>query len=63
MSLKVYTAAEAATTMKAPRHIIDGACATQALVNVDQTPNSSKRSYRILEADLIDWHRRGRPLT
>lgn len=60
-SLKVYSAADAARVMKAPRPLIDGACYTGALVAVDQTPNGKKRTYRILESDLIDWHHRGRP--
>ena len=67
-SLVVYTAAEAAVVMQTARWKIDGACATGALAAVDETPPTDKmpnrrRSWRILESDLIAWHRSGRPLT
>jgi hypothetical protein len=60
--ITIYTAAEAADAMQAKRHEIDTACKSGALFAVDRTPESSRRSWRILEDDLRDWHRRGRPL-
>lgn len=58
----VYTAAEAAEVAKTPRQRIDAACKSGALVAIDERPESSRRSWRIAESDLADWHRRGRPL-
>lgn len=63
MSLRIYTAAEAAEAMKTARPKIDAACASGALVAVDETPKSTRRSWRILEDDLAQWHRSGRPTT
>lgn len=61
-SIRVYTAAEATAAMNTSRQKIDAACLSGALVAVDETPDSTRRSWRVLEADLIDWHHRGRPL-
>lgn len=61
-ALTVYTAGEAAVVMKAQRLTIDAACASGALFAVDITPDSSRRSWRIDEGALLDWHRRGRPI-
>ena len=63
MSLRFYTPAEAAEVAQTSRERIDGACATGALVAVDDRPNSQRRRWRIEESDLLDWHRRGRPAT
>jgi hypothetical protein len=60
-TLAVLTAAEAAVAMRCPRIKIDVACTSGALLAVDDTPDSTRRSWRILEADLIAWHRAGRP--
>lgn len=60
--IRVYTAAEAARVMNAPRPQIDAACSSGALFAVDQTPTSTKRTWRILDDDLVIWHRAGRPL-
>ncbi len=57
----VYTAAEAQRAAKVPRHIIDGACATGALVATN-IGRRTKKSWRILDDDLRDWIRRGYPV-
>lgn len=67
----IYTAAEAAVAAKTSRQTIDIACHNGALRAVDEAAErnrlagkeSSRKAWRILEADLIDWHHRGRPLT
>lgn len=61
MELVVYTAPQAASVAQVARPKIDGACATGALKAADATPESSRRSWRILADDLRDWIRRGMP--
>lgn len=61
MAFTVYTAGEAAEAAKTSRATIDAACASGALFAVDEKPGSTRRSWRIAESDLADWHRRGRP--
>lgn len=63
MTALVYTAAEAATVAKCGRAIVDAACASGALRAADATPDSSRRSWRILADDLTDWVRAGMPTT
>lgn len=57
----VYRAREAALVAKVGRAMVDAACASGALVASDATPKSSKRAWRILEDDLLDWIRRNFP--
>ena len=59
--LTVYTAAEASERARIARATVDAACATGALVAVNAKPDSSKKSWRILDDDLRDWVRRGFP--
>ena len=59
----VYKAAEAATVAKVQRATVDAACASGALVAYNATPNSSKKSWRILDDDLTDWIRASFPTT
>jgi hypothetical protein len=61
-SLTAYTAAEAAIAIREKRLTIDAACLSGALFAVDRTPDSSRRSWVILEADLVAWHHAGRPI-
>ena len=59
-----YTAATAAVRMAEKRERIDAACKSGALFAVDVSKKPDVRhAWRIEEDDLIDWHRRGRPLT
>ncbi|MGC4154815.1 MAG: hypothetical protein QM628_17320 [Propionicimonas sp.] len=58
---EILTPQQAAEWAKCDRGRIDGACTSGTLRAVDNRPESSKRQWRILFADLIDWHRRGRP--
>lgn len=60
--LEILTAAEAAVRMKVARPIVDAACLSGALFAVDQTPQSTRRSWRIDTGALLDWHRAGRPI-
>lgn len=59
----VYTAREAAEVARCSRARVDGACSTGALAAHDLTPNSSRRSWRILAEDLREWIRADYPLT
>ena len=56
-----YTAATAAVRMNESRARIDAALTSGALFGVDTAPDSTRRRWRIEEADLMDWHHRGRP--
>lgn len=62
-TIEILTAAEAATAAKVSRPKIDGACASGALKAADATPDSKRRSWRIIDDDLLDWVRRGMPAT
>lgn len=59
----IYTAAEATVWAKVARPKVDAACASGALRAADATPDSSRRSWRILADDLTDWVRAGMPTT
>lgn len=61
MSLTVYKAAEAAEAARVKRAVIDAACSSGQLVAYDVTPESSRRSWRVIADDLEDWIRRGFP--
>lgn len=61
-AVTVYKASEAALAAKVARARIDAACASGALVAIDLTPApNTKRAWRILDEDLVDWIRRGCP--
>ena len=62
-TLTVYTAAEAAIVMRTQRVKIDAACQSGALRAVDQTPDSSRRSWRIRQDRLVEWDDAGQPVT
>ena len=57
----IYKPQEAADLVGLDRSRIDGACKSGALLAADATPKSSKRSWRILGSDLIEWVRRSFP--
>lgn len=59
--ITILKPAQAASALQIDRARIDGACASGALEAVDLTPESQKRSWRIEEAALLDWYRRGCP--
>lgn len=63
MSVTVYTAREAANVARCSRATVDAACASGALVASDLKPESTKRAWRILAADLETWVRAGYPTT
>lgn len=62
MTVTVYKAGEAAEAVKCSRTLIDAACQSGALPAADLTPNSSRRSWRVVEEDLIQWVRDGCPV-
>lgn len=59
--IEILTAREAATRAKIARPRIDAACASGALIAADATPDSTRRSWRIVADDLADWTRAGMP--
>lgn len=63
MSVTVLTAAQAAEITKVARPKIDAACKSGALKAADATPESTRRSWRILDRNLADWVERGMPAT
>lgn len=58
----ILTAAQAATQVQTRRPLIDAACMSGALRAADLTPDSTRRSWRIVEDDLIQWVRDGCPV-
>lgn len=60
--MRILTAAQAATEVQTRRPLIDAACMSGALRAADVTPSSTRRSWRIVEEDLIDWVRNGCPI-
>lgn len=58
----ILTAAQAAAQVQTRRPIIDAACLSGALRAADLTPDSTRRSWRIVEDDLIAWVRDGCPV-
>lgn len=59
--LTIYTAAQATAKAQVARVKVDAACKSGALRAADATPDSSRRSWRILGEDLADWVRAGMP--
>lgn len=57
----ILTAREAAEVARCPRATVDAACASKALAASDLHPESSRRAWRILAADLAEWVRAGYP--
>ncbi len=60
---EILTARQAAERLKGKRQLIDGACQSGALKATDLTPQSSRRTWRIAEANFVAWFEAGCPPT
>ena len=61
MTVTFFTAREAAEAVKVARPVVDAACFSGALKATDLKPDSPRRSWRIVDVDLVEWVRAGCP--